>query len=282
MTVYADVIFAVNTVVNYLLLLLGAKLTGFPARPWRALLGAVVGGGYAVCVLIPALAFFGTWWGKCVCFLLMAMTAYGVRRRAVRPGAVSLLCGGALAGFVFLLTQVFSVGVVAFQGHIYYPLAAKVLVLMAGVFYMAAALLMAGSLKHKAKEMVRLELQQGGRRVLLSALYDTGNTLTDPVAGKPVIVLEWQRGVELLGISASRELFYNPAMAMETLKDRCPDCRARLLPYRAVGTESALLLAVPCYVKMGKRKAVAALAALSPTSVSDGGGYEALIGGSLY
>ena len=280
MTVYADVVFAVNTVVNYLLLLLGARLTGFPARPWRTLLGAVVGGGYAVCVLVPALAFVGTWWGKAVCFALMGMTAYGFRKKALRPGAAALLCGGALAGFVFLLTQVFSVGVVAFGGHIYYPLAAKVLVLMAGIFYLGAALLSAGSLKHRAGETVPLHLMLEGRSILVSALYDTGNTLSDPISGRPVVVLEWQRGADLLGVSASRELFSDPTAAFKELNEKCPNCPLRLLPYRAVGTQNGLLLAAPCKAKLGRRKETAVLAALSPTPVSDGGGYEALIGGA--
>lgn len=282
MTVYADVIFAVNTVVNYLLLLLGARLTGYPARPHRTILGAVIGGGYAVCVLVPALAFFDAWWGKCMCFVLMVMTAYGLRRKAARPSVASLLCGCALAGFVFLLTQAFSVGVVAFRGHIYYPLAARALVLMAGAFYLAAALLMAGALKHKAKETVSLHIRHNMKQIVISALYDTGNTLVDPVAGKPIIVLEWPRSAELLGVSASREMFLNPSATMEKLAEKYPDCRFRLLPYRAVGTECALLLAVPCEVKIGKRKTTDALVAISPTTVSDGGGYEALIGGNLF
>ena len=188
--------------------------------------------------------------------------------------------GGTLAGFVFLLTQVFSVGVVAFGGHIYYPLAAKVLVLMAGIFYLAAALLAAGSLKHRAGETVPLHLTLEGRSILVSALYDTGNTLSDPISGRPVVVLEWQRGVDLLGVSASRDLFSDPAAALRELNEKCPNCSLRLLPYRAVGTQNGLLLAAPCKAKMGRRKETAVLAALSPTPVSDGGGYEALIGGA--
>lgn len=281
-TVYADIVFAVNTVINYLLLLLGSKLTGYPSRPRRTLLGAVMGGGYAVCVLIPALSFFGTLWGKAVCFLLMGMTAYGFQRRALRPGIAALLCGGALAGFVFLLTQMLPPGIVTLQGHIYYPLSARVLVLMSGAFYLAAALLMAGMLKHAAGEMRRLELTLGARRVAVTALYDTGNTLTDPVGGKPVVVLEWQRGAELLGICMQRPLETNVTQAMIQLRERCPQLPVRLLPYRAVGTEGGLLLAVPCKARVEKRKPQDVLLAFSPGPVSDGGGYEALIGGTLY
>ena len=281
MTVYADVVFAVNTAVNYLLLLLGARLTGFPARPLRALFGAVLGGAYAVCVLVPTLNALNAWWAKAMCFLVMGIVAYGIRKKSLQTAFAALLCGGALAGFVFLLTQVFSVRIVAFGGHIYYPLAAKVLILMAGGFYLAAALLMAGSMKHKTGELVPLRLCCGNRHVFVKALFDTGNSLTDPISGKPVVVLEWQRGAELLGVCGKKEQFLNPVAGLTELKEAVPKNNLRLVPYRCVGQEKGMLLAMPCRVKPGKMREVSALVALSPTPVSDGGGYEALIGGTL-
>ena len=55
--------------------------------------------------------------------------------------------------------------------------------------------------------------------------------------------------------------------------------RFRLLPYRSVGVENGILLAVKIDLLMlnGKQTEVK-LVALSPTEVSDGGGYRALVG----
>ena len=53
MTVYGDVVFAVNAVPDFLLLLLGARLCGYPVRRWRAAVAAAVGGLYAVAVVLP-------------------------------------------------------------------------------------------------------------------------------------------------------------------------------------------------------------------------------------
>jgi len=281
MTVYADVVFAVNTVVNYLLLLLGARLTGYPTKPWRAFCGASVGGGYAVCVLLPTLAFLAAPWGKAVCFVLMCMTAYGIRKKAVRPGAVSFLCGGALAGFVLLLSRILPQEIALF-GSVYYPLASRMLVLMAGGFYLAAAILLAGSMRHGAGDVAQILLEHEGRKIRVGALRDSGNTLYDAVTGKPVVVLEWQRGAELLQMPLSAEDAQDAPSAMERLKKQHPQEKFRLIAFRAVGTENGLLLAVPCTAKVDRRKKTAVLAAFSPGPVSDGGGYEALIGGTLF
>ena len=65
------------------------------------------------------------------------------------------------------------------------------------------------------------------------------------------------------------------------LKTRAPALPARLLSYKCVGTQMGLLLCLRCEieVKPGVRKRC--LAAFSPTPVSDGGNYDALIGGTI-
>ena len=54
----------------------------------------------------------------------------------------------------------------------------------------------------------------------------------------------------------------------------------RLLPYRAVGVECGMLLALRArQVRLNGRPQGGLLVALSPTPVDDGGTYQALIGG---
>jgi hypothetical protein len=64
---------------------------------------------------------------------------------------------------------------------------------------------------------------------------------------------------------------------MQLLRLVCPDLKTTLIPYRAVGTEGGLLLAVRMD-RITENGAPSAfhLVAFSATEVSDGGGYEAL------
>lgn len=74
----------------------------------------------------------------------------------------------------------------------------------------------------------------------------------------------------------ARELS-DPVSALERRGGK--DGRWRLLPYRAVGVSHALLLAVRVDgARIGGEDYGPLLVALSPTPVSDGGGYSALIG----
>lgn len=273
MTVYGDVVFAVNAVPDFLLLLLGARLCGYPVRRWRAAVAAAVGGLYAVAVVLPVPPFFRSGWCQALCFLAMAACAYGVRRRAIRPALLTLLCGAAFAGVAYALTQTLSAEFVTLRGRVYYPASARMLLALAGAFYFAAGLIAAGAARHGGRELLPLRIACGERAVSVTALYDTGNTLRDPVSGQPVIVLCAARSRELLGDAPGADASEWVALH--------PSCRARLVPYRAVGTAGGLLAAVPCRVSIGKHKEKNALVALSPTPLSDGGAYEALIGGMM-
>ena len=55
--------------------------------------------------------------------------------------------------------------------------------------------------------------------------------------------------------------------------------RCRLLPYQAVGVECGMLLALRLdWARVGGQDYGRILVALSPTRLTDGGGYSALIG----
>ena len=70
-----------------------------------------------------------------------------------------------------------------------------------------------------------------------------------------------------------------PAQALSRLNTGEFRGRFRLLPYRAVGVECGLLLAIrPDSVWLEGQERSSMLVALSPTPVSDGGSYRALVG----
>ena len=55
--VYVDSVFILNGVMDYLLLLVTARLAGIPLRRRRYLLAALAGAAYAVAVFLPGMGF---------------------------------------------------------------------------------------------------------------------------------------------------------------------------------------------------------------------------------
>ena len=169
------------------------------------------------------------------------------------------------------------------NGVFYSALDLKVVLLSAAVCYGVLTLVFQRLGRHSAadRELVSVLLRIGDRSVNFTALVDTGNTLTDPVSGRPAMVAEGEAAAPLFpkdccpGPADLRD----PAAALTRLGTGEWRARFRLLPYRSVGVDRGLLLAVRADgLELNGEGKGPVLAALSPTPVSDGGGYKALIG----
>ena len=280
-TVYLDELFLLNLVVDYLLLLAAGRLAGEVLRRPRLALGTALGAAYAAGAVLP----FGGFLLHPLCKLgagvLMVVLAYGHSRRLLRTGLTFFAVSAAFGGGVFLL-QTFGSRSLALDGMLSAAPDLQLILLSATVCYILITLALGRVSRHSASgELVKAELTLAGRRVELTALVDTGNTLADPATGQPVMVAEGEKAAPLFppGRAPTAEELRDPPALLERLWAEGWRGRCRLLPYRAVGIEHGLLLAVRLDgAKVGGQEWRGLLLALSPTPVTDGGGYSALIG----
>ena len=279
--IYVDTLFLLNALVDYLLLLCAARLAGEPLKRLRFALGAVLGGGYAVAIFLPGLGFLERPACRLAAAVLMVLAAFWGSRRVGRQVLIFFALSCAFAGGVLAISMLGGQGLSLNRGVIYSGMDLKIVLLSAAGCYAVLSLLLQKAVRHTSftgeLKAVRLELED--RTVELTALTDTGNTLTDPVTGQGVMVAEGERLLPLFAVSQrpSVQELRDPAGALERLTGA--GGHFRLLPYRAVGVDRGLLLAVRVdrAVVDGEDRG-AMVVALSPTPVSDGGGYGALLG----
>jgi len=284
--IYIDTLFLLNALVDYLLLLAAARLAGEPLRRWRFALGAGLGGVYAVAIFLPGLSFLAHPLCRLASAALMMVVSYGGSRRLLRQGLLFVALTCAFGGGVVAIGLLGGTGLSLGNGVFYSALDLKVVLLSAAVCYGVLTLVFRRLAQHSAAngELVPVRLRLGERMVDLTALVDTGNTLTDPVSGRPVVVAEGERTAPLF----PREHrpgpgdLTDPAAALTRLGTGAWRGRFRLLPYRSVGVDRGLLLAVRLDgLELDGQGRGPVLVALSPTPVSDGGGYQALVGAGL-
>lgn len=279
MVVYLDVVVALNGLLDYLLLMVCGRVTASPLRRWRIAFAALTGGIYAGVSLLPEFSFLGNVVWQLVFGGLLCLIAFGPGRCLIRQCVVLILLAAAFSGLVLVLTELFSAPGAMVGGRVYYPISLGVLLLTGGGAYglMKWGL---GRLRHHGGDVAELEIMLHENRVRLTALRDTGNTLKDPISGCQVLVADWTVLQRLLPQADLRqERFLEPAGLMTELSGQVPQAAFRLIPYKAVGVEHGLLLALrPEEVKInGRREQL--LVGFSPVRISDGGGYEALLGG---
>jgi len=279
--VYIDALFLLNLIVNYLLLLAAAKLAGEPLRRLRLAAGAALGGLYAAAIFFPGMGFLTHPLCKLGAAVLMLLTGFGGSRRLLRVTLVFFGLSCAFGGGIFAIGLLGGRGLTLRNGVLYSVMDLRILLLSAAVCYAVLTLVFRRTARHGRREVLPAVLTLEGRRVAVNALVDTGNTLTDPVTGRPVMVAEGSLlspllpGERVLDEKALRD----PVGTLERLSRGGRGRRFRLLPYQAVGVECGMLLALRLDdARVGAEDYGGILVALSPNPVSDGGGYSALIG----
>ena len=276
MIVYIDLLFLLNLIANYLLLLAAGRIAGTALVRWRIGLGATAGALYAVLVFLPGLEWLAFWPCKLACGAGMVLIAYSRERYLLRVTVLFFGASAALAGAVLGLELLGSVSLTLEHGVFYSQLDLRLLLLLFAACYFVLSLFFRRAGRYSGRELVQLEVTLEAGAAALTALVDTGHSLTDAVTNRPVVVAEAQALAGLLPgwADASR-----PVQSLE----RCHAAgsrQARLVPYRAVGVECGLLLALRAQgVKADGKDLGPLLIALSPTAVGDGGTYHALIGG---
>lgn len=273
--VYIDLLFLLNLVANYLLLLAAGRMAGAALVRWRIGLGGAAGALYAALVFLPGLEWLAGWPCKLAAGVLMVLIAYGGELHLLRVTVLFFGASAALAGAVLGLELFGSTSLTLENGVLYTPLDIRLLLLLFVACYFVLSLFFRRVGRHGG-ERVRLEIALDDGSVTLTALRDTGHTLTDPADDRPVVVAYWQALAGMLPAWADPS---DPIRSVE----RCHAAgsrQARLVPYRAVGVDHGMLLALRARRVTADGKPLGKLlVALSPTAVDDGGGYQALIGG---
>lgn len=268
--VYLDSVFCLNALMDYLLLLVTARLAGIPLRRGRYLLAALLGGLYAAAVFLPGWGFLAQGAVRAAVGVLLALVAYGGENRLGRMTVVffGLSCG--LAGCVLALGMLLGHAVPAVNGILYTDLDVQVLLIAAGGAYLVLTVGFRAAARHAvAGRRLPLRVCVGDRVLAMTALWDTGNGLREPGSGRPVLVLTPGTLDEALPPAMRRlvtpERLRHPAELVEPVLSAMPALRPRLLPYRAVGTAGGLLLAVRTqWVEVAGVRYPGALAALAP------------------
>ncbi len=280
MTVYLDQVWLLNSLVDYLLLRASGRLLGMPLRRMQLALAGAAGGIYAALSLLPGMEVLRLGLCRILVAAILCLCAFWSPKGLLRQTVVLFLLAAAFSGITLLLTQCFSAPGALIGGTVYYPLSLGVLVLTAG----GACGLISWGLSRLVQHgggIAEVQAKVGDQTAAFTALYDTGNTLRDPISGCPVLVADWTILRQLLPeLSITRAELEQPEGLLIRLQGARPELHPRLIPYKTVGTAQGMLLGLrPGSIKVEGREE-SLLMAFSPVEVSDGGGYRALLGGT--
>ena len=188
MVVYLDVLFFTNVLMDWVTLLAAARLGGAKVRQGRLALASLLGGVYAAgAALLPLLAALPV---RVLAGAALCLAAFCGERALIRLGGLYFLTAAAFAGLAAALGAV-SERRLLFGAGYYFAVPLRLLLLAAALGYTLSGILLRGDAKHGSirRDIRPLTICFSGRERRVRVLEDTGHSLTEPVSGKPVLIL---------------------------------------------------------------------------------------------
>jgi stage II sporulation protein GA (sporulation sigma-E factor processing peptidase) len=263
--IYVDTFFFLNLMADYLLVLSAARLCHLPLKRLRYFFAALLGSAYAVAALLPAFGFLPSIIWQISVLILMGFVAYGDQRRWLVPSAALFALSLSLGGLLYALAT-----------HWVLPrFDLKILVFCFLICYAAVKFFYSGALPKPDKSYVKVQLfVSGGKSCTFTALYDSGNCLTDSASGNKVILVSdfiTSRlfPPDLLHISDPIEF-----ISAAALSQNCPE-KFRLLSFSSLGGSGLIVGFRPEKVLIDGAEVKDRIIGISPSA--HGAGFEGIV-----
>nr|WP_317283128.1 sigma-E processing peptidase SpoIIGA [uncultured Sellimonas sp.] len=255
--IYIDVLFLVNFMMDYLLLLAVKSMLSLQVCRHRILAGAALG-AFLTCIVvvlpIPSMCKIACFYMGISSLMILAALPLHTKREFVKTFFMLYVGGFLLGGIFSFFRQYIRIGSLYF--------------LFAVISYELLEVVWKFIRRTQKLDQYtcEAEIEMAGQKVRLHGLIDTGNGLSDPKTGKPVCVVEKEAVKELLDHGAAGRLRY--------------------MGYRSVGSRDKMLPLVKfdglhLYGKSEKHIKDAWIG-ISDTKISAGGIYEIIINPEIF
>ena len=281
--VYVDVLFFLNLLVNYLLLLATAKIAAVHTKRLKLFFAALFGAAYAVAAFVPDFGFLLSPVMRLVSGVSMVLIGFSQAKHLLRLCLIFFAVSAGFGGLIFALSLAQGGGQVT--EHFILPINFTVLIATFFVAYALFSLIFQRLGRNLAGKMMDVTIMLGGNSVTLNGFVDSGHSLTCPMTQHPVFIttsahLSPLFSPEVNALLTEQNLL-NPIDLLPTLQEKKHN-GFYLIPYTAIGQALGFLLCfAPDKVSMDKKEIPGIRIALSPTAVSDGGQYHILIHGGF-
>ena len=240
-TVYVDVLFIINFIIDYLLLCITSFFIKRKPQILKIMLAASLGALYSAFVFFLPMGASLSLPLSLMSALFMVWIAFGFQRatlffkRTCIFYLVSFVSAGAGMALLSFANQYDGVNFAVNAGIFYADINAYTLlfIFLASVFIIHIACGHAQKVHIGSQFLYEVTIQKGGKSATNIALFDTGNFLKDPITQKSVLIAEWH---------AISSLFKE-----DTLAEAVANAPALFLyiPCRGIGGESGIFAFLP-------------------------------------
>lgn len=247
MTVYIDVLFAVNFIINLFLLLCTGFILRFRASILRLICGALISALYSVLMFFPAVHIMYTLFGRAAFTILLVMLFYKKRRpfEIIKAVLAFVTVSFIFFGFIYAYSACFGGGGILISNGVVYADISVIKLLIAAAAAVAVAkcfIALSDRNMSRRKIIYDAEVTILGKTENIKILCDTGCELTEPLSGQPVILISESFKPSDLG---EGERYTGVKTAMSSIAETVPLHRAQKIVLKS---DTTAIDCKKCYI----------------------------------
>lgn len=192
MYIYADILIITNIYANFFLLKATSRLTHYPLRNEKCIVGALIGSLFSLIILLPELNTFTLLAVRIISAVIMVILSFNgqSKRELYRTGLIFFFVSFLFAGTEYAFSLLDNGKHMVWHNSVLYiNISLLTLVISTAAAYAALCLFrrfLDGNGDFDGDYSVII--MNGRKQISVKAICDTGNNLTDQFSGKPVIV----------------------------------------------------------------------------------------------
>ena len=195
MTVYLDIVFVENLLMNYIILFATGFIQKMQMKQLRLILSSSFGGVYAIISYLNIIPIYSNIFMKILLSIIMIYIAFNPQnvKKLCKTILLFYLTSFVMGGCALALLYMISPESIAFKDGVLvgtYPMKITIVAGLVG-FCIIQIAFQINKRQLKKKDMIcNLEISINKQKTEVKAYLDSGNTLKDPISKKPVIVVE--------------------------------------------------------------------------------------------
>lgn len=236
--IYVDILVAINLFINYLLIMATSKFLSLKLSKWRMVFGEILGGIYSLYILLPPVGLALSLLIKFVMSATIVVSTFKIPN--IMAFAKILTCfyiiNFVFTGMMLALWCVYKPnGMAVNNGTVYFSISPTVLFVSGFITYiLLKAINRIIGKRTFTKSTCEIKIFHENKISILNAMIDTGNSLTEPFSGLPVIVVEKESVQNIFSVEIlSSEI--QTCQKSDILKSRF-----RMIPYKTISGEGLL------------------------------------------
>lgn len=207
MTVYADVLFVVNFLVDFFLLLTASHILSDNVKTIRLITASVIGGIFSFYIFLPDVNLFFDFLFKLISMLIISLVAFKFCsfKRFIKSLLIFALVNCGYTGIMMSVWYLFKPrGMIINNSVVYFDISPVILVLCTVIAYILFTILSYVFTKlNKSAEYCRVKITAGDKSIDVKAVIDTGNSIKDVFGMGEIIIVDKKNANFLFGDNVS-------------------------------------------------------------------------------